>query len=203
MGNAKQAELFAAAPELPEGFLYVEDVVADEEQTQLLEQINGLTFSEIRMHGVAAKRRTIHFGYSYDFQSFELTAASAIPDFLLPIRAKAAALTQLPPHDFREALITEYQPGAGIGWHRDAPHFGTVAGISLLGACSMQFRPWVGGRDNLPAERRRGAHLVQQLAPRSAYVLTGPVREKWQHRIPSTKALRYSVTFRTIRGRRG
>jgi alkylated DNA repair dioxygenase AlkB len=37
------------------------------------------------------------------------------------------------------------------------------------------------------------------LKPRSAYVLAGAARFTWQHSIPATKALRYSITFRTLK----
>jgi len=38
-----------------------------------------------------------------------------------------------------------------------------------------------------------------ELAPRSGYVLAGPARTAWQHHVPPTKSLRYSITFRTLR----
>jgi alkylated DNA repair protein (DNA oxidative demethylase) len=64
-----------------------------------------------------------------------------------------------------------------------------VIGVSLLSPCEMRFQ-------------RRGADLRRtyrlQLEARSAYALTGTARWSWQHSIPSTPALRYSVTFRTF-----
>jgi alkylated DNA repair dioxygenase AlkB len=97
--------------------------------------------------------------------------------------------------DLAEVLVTEYPPGAGIGWHRDAPMFGVVIGISLLGACRFRF------------QRGRGAARearVVTLEPRSAYVLNGAARRQWQHSIPPAKERRYSMTFRTLRaGDRG
>ena len=39
------------------------------------------------------------------------------------------------------------------------------------------------------------------LPPRAAYVLGGPARSVWEHRIPPVKELRYSLTFRSLRRR--
>jgi alkylated DNA repair dioxygenase AlkB len=92
---------------------------------------------------------------------------------------------------FVHALVTEYRPGTPIGWHRDASDYGTVVGISLASACRMRFRPYARQHD-------RGAVIAVELAPRSLYVMRGDVRWHWQHQIPPVKALRYSVTFRTL-----
>ncbi len=94
------------------------------------------------------------------------------------------------PPDLAEALLQRYPPGAGIGWHRDAPMFGTVVGVSLGASCTLRFQRGKG-------DERRVFGL--ELEPRSAYVLTGAARWRWQHSIPPTKNLRYSVTFRTVK----
>ena len=113
-----------------------------------------------------------------------------IPDFLLPLRARAADLAGVAPDDLAEALITEYSPGAAIGWHKDAHPFDIVVGISLLSASRFRFRR---------GKVRAWETAEVPLPPRSAYVLTGPARTEWEHSIPPVKALRYSVTFRTLR----
>jgi DNA oxidative demethylase len=152
------------------------------------------------MYGVTAKRRTVHFGRTYEFETFKLGPAADIPDFLLPPRAHAGELTGRDPLEFAEALVTEYPPGASIGWHRDAPHFGIIVGFSLLAECTMRFRLWPvkSGRRTAPPPRPPKS-LSQRLEPRSAYVITGSARSEWQHHIPATKSLRYSITFRTLR----
>jgi alkylated DNA repair dioxygenase AlkB len=116
-----------------------------------------------------------------------------LPEFLVPVRDRAAAFAGLPPSTLSEALLTEYAPGAPIGWHRDAPPFGDVVGISLLSPCRFRFR-----------RGRAGAWETTevQLVPRSIYVLTGPARTEWEHSIPAVSELRYSITFRTLRERR-
>jgi alkylated DNA repair dioxygenase AlkB len=193
---AQQTELFSSAPNLPDGFVYSPDVLTTDEEKELVEEIAHLTFTEVKMHGVTARRRAVHLGYSYDFQAFAITPAADIPAFLRPLRARAADLAAIPVADFREALITEYAPGAGIGWHRDAPQFGIVVGVSLLSNCTVHFRPWPNRANEAKAKT---VTAKADLARRSAYLLAGVARQKWQHRIPPMKSLRYSITFRTVR----
>jgi DNA oxidative demethylase len=199
---ASQAELFPAEVNGPGGFRYLADFISPEAERELADTIARLAFSEINMHGVVAKRRTVHFGQSYDFQSYRLTPTTDIPPFLLPLRDQAAEFSGVTSAEFEEALVTEYQAGAGIGWHRDAPQFGIVVGISLLADCTMQFRPWPHVTRDDAKRCAKTNQNEQHLARRSAYLLSGTARQKWQHRIPSTKSLRYSITFRTLRRRR-
>jgi alkylated DNA repair dioxygenase AlkB len=178
--------------ELPEGFLYLPDFISPAEERQLLDDIARLEFSEVRMHGVAAKRRVIHFGWVYGYDSWRITPGASIPQFLEPLRARLGELVAAEPEALAEALVTEYSPGAAIGWHRDAPMFGVVVAVSLLGSCRLRFRRGeVGARET--SEIR--------VEPRSAYVLTGIARSAWQHSIPPAETLRYSITFRTIKKR--
>jgi len=172
------------------GFLYYPNILTIDEESALLEPVRALPFSSIEMRGQVARRRTVHFGWVYGYESWQITPGPALPDFLLPLRERVAALTALEPGALAEALVTEYPAGAAIGWHRDAPQFGVVIGLSLLNACRMRF------------QRGRGADRethTMTLEPRSAYVLTGEARHQWQHSIPPMRAPRYSITFRTLR----
>jgi alkylated DNA repair dioxygenase AlkB len=181
--------------ERPEGLVYVPEFLTEGEERDLLVHIGGVAFAEIRMHGQVARRRTAHFGWMYGYESWQLEPGPPPPDFLLPLRARCAELLEEPPERLQEVLVSEYLPGATIGWHRDAPMFGPkVVGVSLGSACRMRFQRGKG------EERRTYA---QELAPRSAYVLGGAARSVWQHSIPAVKAPRYSVTFRTLRERAG
>ncbi|HTK86703.1 MAG TPA: alpha-ketoglutarate-dependent dioxygenase AlkB [Nitrospiraceae bacterium] len=174
----------------PEGFSYYPDFLSMEEERALMEQIMTLDFSEVRMHGVAAKRHVAHFGWIYGYESWRLSRGPQIPDFLLPVQRRAAHLLDREPKELSEILVTEYPPGAGIGWHRDAPMFGPVVlGLSLQSACRFRFR-----RDHAGRSESRTVTLES----RSLYILRGPARVQWQHSIPSTKALRYSITLRTV-----
>jgi alkylated DNA repair dioxygenase AlkB len=177
-------------PAWPPGFVYRPEIVGEAEESGLVEGIRDLAFGEVRMRGVVARRRTVHFGWLYGYESWRIEPGPPIPPFLLPLRERAAALAGVDAERFVEVLVTEYTPGAGIGWHRDAPMFGVVVGVSLLGACRFRFRRGKAGA----AETR-----AVELAPRSAYMLDGEVRTMWQHSIPPARNLRYSVTFRTLR----
>ena len=158
------------------------------EERELLALLASLDYFEIRMHGVVAKRRTAHFGVLYGYESRKVERTDPIPEELLWLRDQCAALAGVePPERLVEALITRYPPGAGIGWHRDAPMFGSaVVGVSLGSPARMRFR-----REGEPT-------LVLPLERRSAYVLSGPARWEWEHTIPGGKELRHSVTFRTL-----
>jgi alkylated DNA repair dioxygenase AlkB len=193
----RQLDLFAAAKPLPEGLVYQPDFISTDEENSLLSHLEGVQFADIHMHGVIAKRRAAHFGINYEYNSAAVAPGVAIPEFLLPLRERIGKFTGRRPEEFEEVLVTEYPEGAGIGWHRDAPAFEIVVGVSLLAECVMQFRPWpvqetVGGQ-------RREKPLTQVLEPRSLYVIQGPSRSSWQHHIATTKSRRISLTFRTMR----
>jgi DNA oxidative demethylase len=190
---AQTAPLFESTLDGPEGWKYIPDFLTAEEEAELLAHVEALEFSEVRMHGVAARRTTVHFGWNYIYDTRQLDRPEPIPDWVLDVRRRSAELVGVRAEDFEEVLITCYTVGATIGWHRDAPTFGpTVVGVSLLAPCDMRFRRRVGDR----FER-----YTQQIEPRSAYVLSGPARSVWQHSIPPVPTLRYSITFRTIRAR--
>ena len=195
-----QIELLSAEPKMPPGFVYEPDFISAHEEKELVAPIQQLAFEEIRMHGVVAKRRTAQFGRHYGFETFRLSPAAPIPEFLLPLRERVGKFAGCEPERFEEALVTEYRAGAQIGWHRDAPPFDVVVGVSLLSDCTMRFRPWPVVKCPAPGEKR-AKPIAQLLAARSAYILRGGVRTEWQHHIPPTKTLRYSITFRTLRHR--
>ena len=178
------------AQALPGGLCYLPSVLSEPEETALMAWLRALEFSPVAMRGQVARRRTAHFGWVYGYESSRITPGPPIRELLAPLRERAASLAGLAPLALAEALVTEYPPGAGIGWHRDALSFGVVVGVSLLSACRMRFRQGAGGT------RETRAVLLE---PRSAYVLDGDARWRWQHCIPPTKALRYSVTFRVLR----
>lgn len=175
---------------LPGGFVHRNDFISPEEEQDLLATIRQLQFHEMKMRGVVAKRRVIHYGVKYSFETFRATPGPPLPDFLMPLRERAGVMAGVAPEALAEALITEYSPGAAIGWHRDASPFDIVVGISLLSACRFRFRR---------GKVRAWETTEVVLEPRSAYVLTGPARSQWEHGIPAVKALRYSITFRTLR----
>jgi alkylated DNA repair dioxygenase AlkB len=176
----------------PSGFNYRDDFITDAEERDLLAALADVTFADFAMHGVVARRRVAFFGQSYD-----RTEAAPLPAFLTPLRASIAHWSGLDPDLFAMALINEYRPGTPIGWHRDAPQYDIVAGVSLLSACRMKFRPYR-SPDAPTSPRRRATHQVV-LTRRSAYLMTGESRQAYEHHIPPVAEFRYSVTFRTLR----
>jgi alkylated DNA repair dioxygenase AlkB len=190
----------ADALEALEGFRYQPAIIDSVYESALLAQVRELSFREFEFHGYLGKRRIVSFGWRYDYSGRgSLQKADEIPGFLLELRNVAASFAQLDPAMFQQALVTEYRPGAGIGWHRDKPVFGQVVGISLLTPCVLRFR-----RKKIEDKRAAGTRSqwerINVLArPRSAYVLTGAARLEWEHSIAGVDELRYSITFRSFR----
>jgi DNA oxidative demethylase len=188
--------------DLPPGFHYRGDFVSEAEERDLLGEFGRLEFSQVEMRGVVARRRTVHYGFTYRYDTRAGDPGEPIPGFLLPVRTRIAEWLGVAPEALAEALVTEYRPGAPIGWHRDAPMFGDVAGISLASRSRMKFRPYVSPKDLGPGQApRRTTHEID-LEPRSAYLITGAARRAFEHSIPPVETLRYSITFRTVRERR-
>jgi DNA oxidative demethylase len=183
----------ASAPvnEWPEGLALHEDFVDADEERGLLEALERLEFRTITMRGQTARRTVRHFSLGYGYETGAVAPTDPLPSSLEWLRERCAELMDREPQDLVQVLVSRYPEGAGIGWHRDAPTFGSkIAGVSLRAPCRMRFRRTVGGVRSVAAV---------ELAPRSAYLLSGKARWSWQHSIPPTKALRYSITFRTLR----
>ena len=182
--------------DLPDGFQYRDAFISPEEESSLAAGIGRLEFSTFEMRGVVARRRVAFFGRSYDAGG---APTAPLPEFLMPLRARIAAWVGLDSDAFAMALINEYSPGAPIGWHRDAPQYEMVAGVSLLSSCRMKFRPYVSPSARALAGGRRIASHEITLARQSAYLMTGESRNGYEHHIPAVGTLRYSITFRTLR----
>jgi alkylated DNA repair dioxygenase AlkB len=177
---------------LPSGFQYRENFISEPQERLLLDAIAPVAFSDFELRGVVARRRVAFFGDRYDRE-----AAGPIPPFLLPLRSDIAAWAGVSADSFAMALINEYRPGSPIGWHRDAPQYDIVAGLSLLSTCRMKFRPYR-SPVKTAADRRVATHELR-LERRSAYLMTGPSRTEYEHHVPPVPELRYSITFRTLR----
>jgi len=163
-------------------------VTPGEEQT-LIASIDAAELSPFRFHGWLGKRLTASYGWHYDFDDASFVPAEPIPDWLLPLRGRAARFARLQPGALVQALLIRYDPGAGIGWHRDRPVFEHVLGISLGAPATMRFRRRKpGGFDRASAF----------LTPRSIYHLTGEARHEWEHSIAAMEVTRWSITFRSL-----
>jgi alkylated DNA repair dioxygenase AlkB len=185
-----QDDLFGRQDDLPEGFRYQPNLISAEEESELVRELQNLPFQPFDFHGHLANRRVVGFGLRYDYDRRAVVEASPIPNFLMPLRDKVAAFAARPAPAFQQVLINEYREGAGIGWHRDKPHFEEVAGVSLLAPCSFRLR------------RRNGTKWDRKtiiVEPRSAYLMTGAARNEWEHSIPPLSGHRYSITLRTLK----
>jgi alkylated DNA repair dioxygenase AlkB len=180
---------------LIEGLTYSEEAITSEEEEALAEHLLAADLSPFRFHGWLGNRKTQSFGWRYDFDDASFSPTEPIPDWLAPLRRNAAGFAGVQPEDFVHVLLARYDPGAGIGWHRDRDVFETVVGFSLMTSAVLRFR-----------RRRAGGFDRARLdvAPRSAYLLSGESRWEWEHSIAPGERLRFSITFRTLseKGRR-
>jgi len=187
MVPAAQSDLFAE-PRLA-GLAQAEDIVTQNEEQALIASIDAEKLSPFQFHGWFGKRLTASFGWNYDFDTARLAPTAPIPDWLFPVRERAARFACVRPGELVQALLIRYDPGAGIGWHRDRPIFEHVVGISLGAPATMRFRRRrSGGFDRASAE----------LTPRSIYHLSGEARHKWEHSIAEMAETRWSITFRSV-----
>jgi alkylated DNA repair dioxygenase AlkB len=180
---------------LIDGLRYADALIGPGEEEQLIERLLATDLAPFRFHGWLGNRKTRSFGWRYDFDDASFAPAEPIPGWLLPLRETAAAFSGLQPDDFIHVLLARYDPGAGIGWHRDRDVFEQVVGISLAAPATLRFR------------RRRGSGFDRaklDVAPRSGYLLSGEARWDWEHSIVPGSDLRFSITFRALseKGRR-
>ena len=187
-----QSDLFA--PSLIPGLSYAPDIISREEEAELVARIGALPLSPFRFQGWTGKRLTTSFGWNYDFEIGRPMEAPPVPEWLEPFRDRAATFAGLDPAELVQVLLIRYDPGAGIGWHRDRPIYDHVIGISLGAPATMRFR------------QRRGdgfARASMPLVPRGIYQLSGPSRHDWEHSIVEGHEPRWSITFRSLAGRQG
>jgi alkylated DNA repair protein (DNA oxidative demethylase) len=188
---------FLAPADMPEGLAYAPDFLSEAEEAALAGRLDRLDFRPFEFHGFLGKRQTISFGWSYRFDGSGLGEAAPIPEWLKPVRARAAQFAGLAPDALEHVLLVRYEEGAGLGWHRDRPVFGDVIGISLLSPAPLRFRRKL----VLSEVERAGAkweRFTLPAEPRSIYLLRGPARSEWEHSLTPVETLRYSITFRTL-----
>ena len=184
-----QLSLWDLRPALPQGFEYRAEFLSPGQEAELMNQFRSLPFTEFEFHGYLGKRRVVSFGLRYDLSAGRAHAIEEIPDFLLPLRERAASIAGA---KLEHVLVAEYPPGVGIGWHRDRRAFRDVVGVSFGSSCRFRLRRRCG-----PSWER--ASLTVE--PRSIYLLRGPARSEWEHSIPPGECVRYSVTFRSMKAK--
>jgi alkylated DNA repair dioxygenase AlkB len=188
------SQLSATARPAPAGFAYHAEAFTAAEERAWVEPLQALPFKPFEFHFYLGKRRIVSFGWRYDYAGRALRPSEPMPAFLLPLRERAAAVGGLDAGALQQVLVTEYDAGVTIGWHRDKPMFEDVVALSFLSPCRLRLR------------RKDGdgwARWAAAIAPRSLYRLSGRARHDWEHSIPPVESRRYSVTFRTFaEGRR-
>jgi len=181
------ADLFDL-PVLP-GLTTAEEIVDAAEERALITRIDDVGLTPFRFQGWKGRRLTASFGWTYDFDHGRLERGEPIPEWLLPLRSRAALFGGLAEDELVHALLIRYDPGASIGWHRDRPAFEQVIGVSLGASATMRFR------------RRRSERFERTsmpLSPRGIYSVIGEARHEWEHSIAAMEETRWSVTFRTL-----
>ncbi|RYZ46170.1 MAG: alpha-ketoglutarate-dependent dioxygenase AlkB [Sphingobacteriales bacterium] len=185
--------LFPAEPAYPPGFTYTPNFLSEQEELYLIKLVQGTALHPFQFQGFEARRRVASFGFDYKFDQKRLVQGESIPAAWQPLIRKVALFLDLDPELFKELLITEYPAGSVINWHRDAPPFDLIAGISLAADCSFRLRP------HASSSQRRKSVFDIPVARRSLYQISGEARTAWEHSIKPVMATRYSITLRTLR----
>ena len=185
--------LFDIGPVLPEGFDYYPNFITEAEENRLLNAIQQLELQSMKFHQYEAKRKVVSFGRGWSFTEQQLKQGDPIPpefDFLV---YKIASYLSIPKESIAQFLITEYPVGSVINWHRDAPPFDIIAGVSLLSNCIFKLRP------HEKEKQTRSATISLPVERCSLYSMRGPAKTAWQHCTAPLNKVRCSLTFRTLR----
>jgi alkylated DNA repair dioxygenase AlkB len=189
----KQASLFPLVGTTPGGFSYIEAFLSAEEEHALLNEVSRVEVHPMIFQGFEAKRKVKSFGYDYHFGSRTITEGEPIPEGFRLLLDRVGNRTGISVPEIKELLVTEYPPGSVINWHRDAPPFDIIIGISLLSDCKFRFRPYD------KAKQGRNSIITIPVKRRSLYVLSGEARSEWEHSIAPVKEHRFSLTLRTLK----
>jgi alkylated DNA repair dioxygenase AlkB len=185
--------LFDLPPTLPPGFTYTPDFITLEEEQDLIQHIQVTELKAFQFHGYEGKRRTANYGYDWSFEKRTLSKGRPIPEHFHWLIERVAGQVDLPQERTVQLLLIEYPPGAVINWHRDAPPFDMIMGISLQGDRTFRLRPHDKGKQG------RGSIISLPVAPRSLYTMHGEARSEWEHATLPVEEVRYSITVRTLK----
>lgn len=185
--------LFPANDIYPHGFSYYDDFISVDEEAELLEVIAHLSLRPLIFQGFEAKRKVESYGYDYNFDNRTVSKGKPIPLGFSRVIGKIASLLNMQVDGIAEVLVTEYPTGSVINWHRDAPPFDIIVGLSLLADCKFQFRPYD------KTLQSRSSIITLPVRQRSLYIMQGEARQAWEHKIRPVLQSRFSITFRTLR----
>ncbi len=185
--------LFPEEPLYPEGFSYLPDFIDQKEEAELLAAIEQLSLHPMKFQGYEAKRKVTSFGYDWSFEKRILSKGKEIPPVFTPLIKKLSTHLNINPDQIAELLVTEYPPGSLINWHRDAPPFDIIAGVSLLSDCVFRLRP------HDKSKQGRKSIVSIPVHRRSLYIMKKSARSEWQHSTAAVSSTRYSITVRTLK----
>jgi alkylated DNA repair dioxygenase AlkB len=185
--------LFSLESLLPDGFSYYPNFITEAEEKDLMKAVSKASLHAFRFQGFEAKRKVASFGYDWSFDKQRLVKGKEIPPEFEGLIAKVAGHMGIPPTKISELLVTEYPVGSVINWHRDAPPFDWVMGISLMADCIFRLRPYD------KAKQSRRSLVSFPVGRRSLYLMQGEARTDWQHSTAPVAAVRYSITLRTLK----
>jgi alkylated DNA repair dioxygenase AlkB len=189
--NLSQLPLFTPSASAPKGFEYWAEFISPAEEQSLIGHITELELKPFQFGAYEGKRRVVSFGRAYDFSRQHLEVAPPAPSWINPFISRIESLRWAKQGEIAQVLVTEYQPGAAIGWHRDKKPFDLFFGLSLGASCPFRFRRKIGSR---------WERLTLTVEPRSLYLMSDDARSLWEHSIPAISEPRYSITFRTLAG---
>lgn len=159
------------------GFRYFLDYLSEFQHEWLLKQIDQQEW------GTFYQRRVQHYGKSYNFNGQqdeqEEQEVDAFPEWVNRLCLKLHKDGHMP-KIANQVLVSEYEPGQGIGDHTDkeACYMDTIIILSLSSSCVM----------DLTNVKDRSKKVPIWLAPRSLTVLSGDAKNRWMHGIPSRKS---------------
>jgi alkylated DNA repair dioxygenase AlkB len=185
--------LFPLETNYPPGFVYLPDFITADEEKELMQIILQIEVHPMQFHGYTGKRKVASFGYDWSFEKQQLSKGKDIPVAFDPILRKIAKQVGVKKEALAELLITEYPVGSVINWHRDAPPFEIIAGLSLMADCTFRLRP------HDKSKQSRSTTISFPVKPRSLYIIQGAARTDWEHSTAPVKAVRYSLTLRTLK----
>ena len=185
--------LFDIAPVLPPGFSYYPGFISGVEENLLLEAIKALELNPMKFHQYEAKRKVISFGRGWSFTEQQLKQGDPIPGAFHFLVQKIAKQLKIPEDKIAQFLITEYPVGSVINWHRDAPPFDIIAGVSLLSNCNFKLRPYA------KEKQTRSATISFPVERLSLYTIQAEAKTAWEHSTAPVQQVRYSLTFRTLK----
>jgi alkylated DNA repair dioxygenase AlkB len=184
-----QLALFEQQNASPSGLRYQPEFISRTDEHALIGAVRELPLAPFQFGAFEGKRRVASFGFRYDYSDHRLHDAQPIPEFIREVLLRAESFAGASPGSIKHILFTEYEMGAGIGWHRDKADFGIVLGLSLGSAAPLRFRRKAAKGFN---------RFTLEVEPRSLYLLSAAARSEWEHSIPPLQALRWSITFRTM-----